>query len=206
MTTPLIESTSGAPTLQERAAAAGARREAEQEAYRLSRAESARMSAIADLVQHVSKHLGVVIDESAVQYSVGEKPNVTVEIDGLTFGMYRARAYDDLDDLCVSRPCATGCGLPVWVEITDYRLESLHRALTEPAAHSHDCLVKYDDDGEAITDRLGNPLLSAYERAKAAIADAIDVGDNFGDGWWFDAAALRARLAIEVFVVEERNR
>lgn len=161
MTTQLRESTSSGPTLQERAAFAADRAAREAEEYARQRAESIRRSVVSTLVQQVSKYLGVAVSDDDVTYTVDQAPgfpSATVEIDDLTFGMYRYASYSDRESLSVAVPCERGCGYPVWSEITDYRLESLNRAITEPQRHLHDCLVRYDEDGEPTTDRNGNPL------------------------------------------------
>lgn len=192
MTANLIESTSGAPTLQQRAAERVREDELHEAKREAERSARARDSAVTILTIQVEKYLGVGVDPDAVRYDAGALPSARIEIDGLTFAMFRYPSYSDRETLSVAQPCTRGCGHPVWVEISDYRLASLHRAITEPQTHLHDCLIQYDDDGWPITDRQGNPLPpptppepTPEQRARAAIERVIDATDHLA---WCTAA------------------
>lgn len=187
MTTQLIESTSSAPTLAERAIGEWQRTV---ERHDREHAESRRreFDRKVDVLRiHLRDTLGLA-DSESIQLTVSENaPNgfTVTTADGLRFALdtySRFRDSRDREQLHVAVPCARCCGKDLWVYVPS--LEALGGILQPDATNVHDypCLQEFDDDGEPTTDTLGNPLKprapyvpqpSAYERAKLA-ADAVE--------------------------------
>lgn len=82
--------------------------------------------------------------------------------------------YREREEIHISRPCAD-CGAPVWVLASSPTLLVQALRSTEHR-HDHACRQQFDEDGEPITDRFGNPpeprtpVLSTEERHRQAVA------------------------------------
>ncbi len=187
MTTTLIPPKSSAPTLRELAIGSWQQlveaREAEEQANRT--AEFKRKVDV--LFIHLRDRIGMS-DRDSVQITAdATAPHglTATTVDGLRFclkDLPYADRYRDREQLHVAVTCSRGCGKDLWLNVAS--LEDLGGVLQADATNTHDfpCLQKFDEDGEPITDIMGNPLplreqrepaQSAYQRAKAA-ADAVE--------------------------------
>lgn len=159
MTTAQIPATSSALSLRERAAIAAT--EAGERATRALAEDEARRRAmkVTELRERMSAALGVAVsDADIICESTWQMPPARVTVDGLAFGACGGPYGGALQ---VATVCARRCGEPLWVdlEMNGNALARLHEVLRDNAeVHGYDCLVKFDDDGEPITDRDGNPL------------------------------------------------
>lgn len=173
--TALIENTSSAPTLRERAARALAEA-VDKEALALAEKAAADLrDNEQELLAQLSAKLGVL----SVDYILAQDGHNIASVDGLRFSV-RLPIWEDrlyIRRLHVETTCARGCREALWVEVSD--MLSLGNALAGEHTHLHDCLVVYDENGDPVTDRDGKPLgpfsdrprsMSAREKADAAIA------------------------------------
>lgn len=183
MTTQLIESTSSAPTLAERAVAEW-RRTVERHDREYAEARRREFDRKVDVLRiHLRDTLGLADGES-IQLTVSETaPNdfTVTTADGLRFALdtySRFRDSRDREQLHVAVECARGCGKELWVHVPS--LEALGGILQPDATNMHDypCLQQFDDEGEPTTDTLGNPLkprapyvpkLTPEQKARATI-------------------------------------
>lgn len=125
------------------------------------RAEVERVSANAReaLRDQLARVLAVDVDPSRVriEHRADGRTVGVVEVEGFTFSTVRDGSSSYYAErLVVARECTRKCGAVVWVRVEF--LENFHRAATEDATHEHACLMKFDEDGEAITDENGKPL------------------------------------------------
>lgn len=281
MTTTLIASTSSAAPLRERAIAEYYRRVAANDEQAREEARHEFQRRVDVLFIHLRDRLGMH-DRESVKLSelTSHAPGgfTATTADGLRFTLKDlpySEGYRDRERLHVAVTCSRGCGKDLWVHVES--LEDLGAAIHEDATHTHDfsCLQKFDEYGDPITDRMGNPLPppnpptpSAYERSKLAadeieragqlLAASLNIVSEMEDSRalakrdaiqrllesgaytsataaekyveqdaeymayrqmqrnaevtkhgamaYYEAAIIRARLALEVFIAEERNR
>jgi hypothetical protein len=193
--TTLIESTSSALPLRERAIRARREREAALDAENAERQRSDLARKLDVLRIHLRDKLGitdgVTVSERRSRFDghvidVGPYVEVVATVEDLNFTL-RERSGDyraSLEALHVQVPCERECGKDLWYPVDS--LVELGEALDADYSHKFACLQKFDEEGEPTTDREGNPLpprgpwsdppasSSPWQRANGRIASIED--------------------------------
>lgn len=207
MTTQLIESTSSAPTLAERAVREflDSVERADREERESERREFARKLDVLRI--HLRDKLGMGDTESLQVTITSEVPSgfFVTTADGIRFALHDlpyGDSYGRREKLHVAIRCDRGCGKDLWHHVENLR--DLGAALQPDATnvHNYACLMQYDDDGEPTTDVLGNPLparapfvpkLTPELKARATIAE-------------LENAAMRVAFAMTTIEALEDDR
>src|SRR6185369_3473345 len=97
-------------------------------------------------------------DDGTVQITVDGNSPIATTADGLRFSMRRPKWEDRLRfrRLHLAVECERHCGKDLWVETDD--LLSVGYALDSEHQHDFGCLQQFDEYGEPMTDKQGNPL------------------------------------------------
>jgi len=180
--------------LLERARQAAEKRDRDNEAARFKQREEEDGVARNNLVHELQARLGVEVDPDEVMFE--DEPfevmrGAWASVEGVVFGILWRHGHRFL---AIERRCSR-CQRSVWVELGWNWLSSLYDLLGRADhVHSHDCLVKYDSDGEPTTDRDGKPLplfpvegavakkASAGERLVELVREIVREEVGYGDG------------------------
>lgn len=195
MTTNLIESTSSAPTLAEMAIAEWQRSVDEQDAQEQRRRTVEFSRKLDVIVMYLRDKIGTTTETADIE-PTSNGPVLTV--DGLRFTLRDLPYADhcrDRERLHVSVPCSRGCGKELWVNVES--MDQLGGVLQPDATntHSFNCLQQFDDFGEPITDRNGNPLPPSIEGLIRNETPAEKARDSVA---WIESAAERCAHAHRI--------